>query len=426
MRLTRRAAVTVTAAATTVAALAATAVGISAASAATSTTPLATLQAQVSQALAGTPASSVAAYASVAGLGDVAVSPTTASRPASNEKLLTTIAALDQIGPGATFTTTLSTDAPVRADGVVLGDLIVHGSGDPSIDDARLGALAQQVASRGIRHFTGRLYVDDSRYAQDSTAPGWQPGFLPTESGPISAFAIDNNTRLTSAAYLASPTLGNAELLRAALAAHGVTVAGGDVSGEPTVVAGFSWIRPVQQVVASTTSGSLASLVTPMLKESVNWYAEMLLHELGAHSALPGTRAGGVAAVDAEANRLNVPVGSVYDGSGLSYDDAETPVELVDWLTAAHARSFGSTLYNALPVSCVDGTLQYRLCGSYLTGRIHAKTGTLSGVLTLSGYTETVSGRFVVFSVMMSGSTDWTTSAAHMDAAVAALARFDQ
>jgi D-alanyl-D-alanine carboxypeptidase/D-alanyl-D-alanine-endopeptidase (penicillin-binding protein 4) len=57
--------------------------------------------------------------------------------------------------------------------------------------------------------------------------------------------------------------------------------------------------------------------------------------------------------------------------------------------------------YDALPVAGVDGTLASRMRGTPLQGNVHAKTGTVSNVRSLSGYLTTAAGEPMVFSMIV-------------------------
>jgi D-alanyl-D-alanine carboxypeptidase/D-alanyl-D-alanine-endopeptidase (penicillin-binding protein 4) len=168
-------------------------------------------------------------------------------------------------------------------------------------------------------------------------------------------------------------------------------------------------------------------MVTQTLTYSDNFYAEMLLREAGAARSGHGCLATGVAAVRALAATMGVRLGVVKDGSGLSYDDRESPATLRAWLHAATRLAtypdIYSTVYFGLAISCETGTLQERLCGPHTTGRVHAKTGTLDHVVALSGVTFTHSGRRVTFSFLLSGIHNMAKATRHLDAAVAVLAR---
>ena len=78
-----------------------------------------------------------------------------AQPPASVAKAMTTMYALDRLGPNYRYATRVMATGPVQ-NGRLQGDLILVGSGDPSLDTDRLGDLAQSLAARGIKEVTGR------------------------------------------------------------------------------------------------------------------------------------------------------------------------------------------------------------------------------------------------------------------------------
>ena len=83
--------------------------------------------------------------------------------PASNEKVLTSAAVLDQLGSSYRFHTTVS-HTGTRSGATVDGDLVLKGTGDPTLTEARFDALADQVAAAGITTVTGGLIADDSAF----------------------------------------------------------------------------------------------------------------------------------------------------------------------------------------------------------------------------------------------------------------------
>jgi serine-type D-Ala-D-Ala carboxypeptidase/endopeptidase (penicillin-binding protein 4) len=88
------------------------------------------------------------------------------------------------------------------------------------------------------------------------------------------------------------------------------------------------------------------------------------------------------------------------DGSGLSRHDLVTPRAIVSLLKYAQAQPWFDAYYNSLPVAGVDGTLEDRMKNSPVTGRIHAKTGSVEHVRTLSGFAETPGERKLIFSFL--------------------------
>ncbi len=106
--------------------------------------------------------------------------------PASNMKLYTTAAALDRLGPDFQYTTSLYADGPVLPGGILDGNLILVGRGDPALSGRFFGDSATYVFDRfaeelrraGVRRITGRLIGDASYFDDQLVAPGWEPGNL--------------------------------------------------------------------------------------------------------------------------------------------------------------------------------------------------------------------------------------------------------
>jgi serine-type D-Ala-D-Ala carboxypeptidase/endopeptidase (penicillin-binding protein 4) len=88
------------------------------------------------------------------------------------------------------------------------------------------------------------------------------------------------------------------------------------------------------------------------------------------------------------------------DGSGLSRHDMVTPRALVTLLQYAAKQPWFPDFYLSLPIAGVDGTLNERMTDTAIAGRIHAKTGSVSHVRTLTGFAETAGGRRLIFSFL--------------------------
>lgn len=99
--------------------------------------------------------------------------------PGSNQKLVSTIVAAERLGWDYRFTTRLIATGPIRSDGVLDGDLVVVGDGDPSInprDPARWRVFddwAAALAARGVRAIGRRLVGDDNLVAEPGFGFGW-------------------------------------------------------------------------------------------------------------------------------------------------------------------------------------------------------------------------------------------------------------
>jgi D-alanyl-D-alanine carboxypeptidase/D-alanyl-D-alanine-endopeptidase (penicillin-binding protein 4) len=120
-----------------------------------------------------------------------ALNPDVALIPASTTKLATAIVALDVLGPEHRFRTELRARGPVRA-GVLKGDLILKGDGDPSLDVADLLELAVRLATSGIHEVDGRFLIDDTALPRWSEIAPDQPPEAPYNPG-IGALSVAFN-----------------------------------------------------------------------------------------------------------------------------------------------------------------------------------------------------------------------------------------
>ena len=367
----------------------------------------------VGAALAASGARTVAAAVEVDGYGAVHLRNSRAAvPPASTQKSFTGLSVLLALGPDTRLRTEVAATGPLSA-GHLVGHLWLVGGGDPYLTGAQLGTLAAQVRAAGITTVAGDLLLDDSRYDARRSAAGWRPSFVPGQSGPLSALAVDGNRWRRDRPFLADPALPATARFRDALGAAGVSVAG---------TVRRAGRLPHARTVAVHESAPVTTLVSRVLKSSDNFAAELLLKELGRTVRADGSSAGGVAASRQVLGALGVPVGAGADGSGLSSLDRQSPAGQVALLGAARRSPVAASFREALPVGCVDGTLRRRLCGTAAAGRTHAKTGTLSGVRTLAGYTTTSRGRVVTFAFQLSGARDGARALRAIDRAVVLLA----
>jgi D-alanyl-D-alanine carboxypeptidase/D-alanyl-D-alanine-endopeptidase (penicillin-binding protein 4) len=108
--------------------------------------------------------------------------------PASNMKLFTSACALDMLGPDYTYETRVIAVGTLRTDGTLDGDLVIVGSGDPTLGawhpegycDSRclLPQWSDAVRAAGIRRVTGRVVGDGRCFTDDYYSPDWNYGDL--------------------------------------------------------------------------------------------------------------------------------------------------------------------------------------------------------------------------------------------------------
>jgi serine-type D-Ala-D-Ala carboxypeptidase/endopeptidase (penicillin-binding protein 4) len=317
--------------------------------------------------------------------------PRLALRPASNEKLATTYAALSALGPSFRIETDVLGEGQ-QSGTTWQGNLVLKGYGDPALSFAQVNSLARQVAAAGIRHVTGRILGDESWFDTRRTGLGWKPDFYLHESPALSALVI--NRGWTGRYETGRPALMAAQILRRDLPRAGVTVHGGAALGVASAQAAS---------LASVQSARLAVLVRHMDVYSDNFYAEMLLKEVGAVQGAGGSAAAGIAVERQLLSDAGVPLAGVrmVDGSGLSLIDRWTPLGLATLLrTMWEDSDLRPYLVPALPIAGETGTLQHRMRKAPARGLVHAKTGTTNNASSLSGF---VGDRYA-FSILENGS----------------------
>src|SRR5580700_9781162 len=155
-------------------------------------------------------------------------------------------------------------------------------------------------------------------------------------------------------------------------------------------------------VLASYQSKPLVEDLRVINKVSQNLHAEILLRLLGREKGAAGTVEGGLEVLRGFLNQVGIPGDQYifYDGSGLSRQNLVTPHAVVQLMRYADSQPWGVSFRDTLPLSGTDGSLSNRFKEVDIQGRVHAKTGSLGGVKTLSGYATTNHGDRVAFSIL--------------------------
>ena len=382
------------------------------------------------------------------------------SRPASTMKLLTAIAALSHPDAREPFRTEVWYRGTVQAD-TLRGDLYVVGGFDPEFDDAALDSLAEAVARLPFSVIAGKVYGDVSMKDSLHWGSGWlwddnpsafQPYLSPLmlEKGVVTVSArpaergmpallrytpASTYYRLVNRTTSGNPRAGGFRLTRDWMHNSNTLVATGNVGRRTARVInlyssqdffmhtfverlqergvtadplyGFREFHPDSLAVrVAVHETSMQAVLDQCLKESDNLNAEALLYRLGKQAT--GRRYisadDGLDAVNDLIEQLDLDPDdyNLADGCGLSHYDYVTPELLVAFLRYAYGRTdVFQSLYKALPVSGVDGTLEHRM-GYRTPGfrRVHAKTGTYTGVSCLAGYLQAKNGHWVAFAIM--------------------------
>jgi serine-type D-Ala-D-Ala carboxypeptidase/endopeptidase (penicillin-binding protein 4) len=323
---------------------------------------------------------------------------------ASNTKLFTSAAALARFGTAGTLGTEVRGSGALAGGGVFEGDLYLRGGGDPTFGSRRFAtrayggganveALVDKLEQEGIERVTGRVYGDETMFDSRRGTPesGWRTSI---EVGPLSA--LDYNRGLATErgfGFQLNPPLFAASRLNTVLKRRGIGVRSAPRAGRAPAGA---------QVLASVDSPPMSRIVRLMNKPSDNFFAEMLLKDLGFQAYRRGTTRAGARVAVGFARRLGARL-RLTDGSGLSRADRSSPASVVRLLLAMEQREEFASFYNSLSIAGRDGTLVHRMRSGPARGRCHAKTGTLSNVSALSGYCRALSGDTYAFSFLMNG-----------------------
>lgn len=314
-------------------------------------------------------------------------------RPASNEKLTVAATALKRLGVNFRMRTDVFGVGSLNTTtGVWHGRLLLKGHGDPWLRYPGLETLAGRIKAAGIKRVTGRILGDESYFDRMRTAPGWKASFYKKESPPLSALVV--NRGHVGKHMWDEPARAAAYLFRRALRRAGIAAPGSIGKGVATADA---------KLVARRKSRYLTTIVRRMDRSSDNFFAEMLLKQLGKRIRGRGTTAAGAAVVRATLRQHGVTMDGlrIVDGSGLSLYDrltARAIGELLIWATSD--ADFGDDFVASLPVAGVNGTLADRMESPPAYRHVFAKTGTTDPASALSGYVRT---RYV-FSILQNGS----------------------
>jgi len=230
------------------------------------------------------------------------------------------------------------------------------------------------------------------------------------------------------------PALWFATMLKEGLTRQGVTVAGG-VRQEDWLTREASPIpRSHLTEIGSVPSRPLAEIVQQTLKPSENLYAQLLWLQVGAKAGPTNgasdrsTEAQGLAEMQLflRSAGISPTMARLHEGSGLSRACLVTPSATVQLLTFMNTSRCRDAFVDALPLAGVDGTLRNRFKGTVAAGNLRAKTGSLAGVDTLSGYVTTAGKEKLVFSIMLNNDRDESEARMAIDAVALQLAEFNR
>lgn len=388
--------------------------------------------------------------------------------PASNMKVLTTAAGMLFLGKDFAFKTTVGYTGKIEGN-VLKGDLVIVGRCDPDFKIDSLARIVDVITGYGIKTIKGDIVLDLSY--KDSLF--WGEGWMWDDDGAVtSPFMSALNVFDNTVKVMVSPRPGTRPLVtvypvtdyfqivnEASTGSYDnlqvwrdyldrtnkIFVRGTIGATSQTMVYNFNVWKPeiymatlvketlgrngvkvtgkIREATGAFNMTTLyefrhvySKLINQLNKKSDNLYAEMVLLALGGVTRQKNISFNdGKKMLDSLVVRVGKSPGSYRfaDGSGVSRYNVVSADLLVSVLNLLYSRGGDefNIFYNSLPIAGVDGTLAGRMKSGLAYNNVRAKTGSLSGVSSLSGYVKGASGDMISFSILMQNFTGYATTA---------------
>jgi len=384
--------------------------------------------------------------------------------PASVLKLFTAAAALDYLKPNYIYRTQVLITGPIK-DGALDGDLFVKFTGDPQLKIKNLKELLHQLKRSGLKTIKGRVFVDNTDYSFVPYPPGWiwddltysyaapmnaiilnhnmfgmhfEPGEKTNDKPriwsdlpkgvikinnlaktitkhdkfcPLTIYSDIRNQYTISGCLEKHRGTQHRHLALRDVAPYGKALVRDILHEEEVQYKGPIKIKRAPSnafLLAEYESKDLNKIVHKMLKDSDNLATNSVFKKLGqVYFGSPGSWQNALQALQkilGERTGINFENNLLADGSGLSRYNLITARQLSKLLYFAyHNHDIQDPFVKALPVAGRDGTLIGRMLSFGRSGRIRAKTGTMTGVTSLAGYAYTKNHGVLSFAIMING-----------------------
>ncbi len=301
--------------------------------------------------------------------------------PASIMKCVTAASVLLSDKENDRFTTETFITGDITNDTILIGDILIRGAGDPTLESKRfpeyfgfMDSIVSNVKRRGIKRIAGCIEIDSIGFIEQGPCPMWEPDDLKWYYG-AGLFPLNyKENSLPGDCAMRDPAIHFIRDLKNKLNSEGITV-------EETEV-GFGEI--ILTPLYSHRSPSFAEIMRAMIEVSNNLYAESMLRMLEPENSL-------AAALETEQHFLQ-QIGldcnqiEAYDGSGLTRSNLLTPRFMADLLLTMYASEKSNTFVSLFPRVGEEGTVKKVLQDTPLSGKFVLKSGSMRGVLCYAGY----------------------------------------
>lgn len=311
----------------------------------------------------------------------VSQNPYKAMLPASTMKCITTAAAMEMGIDTLRFESQAFIRGSIDADGVLHGDLVIRGNGDPTLESTQFPAvpsflkmIVDSVKAKGIKEIEGIIKVDASNFPDDGPCDRWELSDLRYEYG-AGLYSLNYKNNAVGSRAMQDPPDKFVAALDDLLMAEGIAVAWDEVAaaGEPV------------ERICTHHSPVGSEIMHNLMIRSDNLFAEGILRFIAPGKSLDD-------AIKQErkilSNKgLNLDVTEIYDGSGLARNNRVTAAVMADLLTMMATKQGRDMAYSSLfPRAGEEGTVKSLLEKSPLAGKLALKSGSMNGVHCYAGY----------------------------------------
>ena len=309
--------------------------------------------------------------------------------PASNQKLVSTAFALDRLGPDYRLSTKLWRLSD--------GSLRLTGEGDPDFGLEQLRRFTKLALGSGGGPGTPKGLIR-LQLVEEPVQRWWPAGWSPADraedyGAPITRLAVTSNAVEMA---VANPPNRLKQLLRRELAAQGG-------QAQISLVSAQAGPDPGAVLLHEEPSLSMLGLISMANTHSHNFTAEVLLRQASGSWDLARARAAAMQWLQDQG--LPMEGVSVADGSGLDRANRLTSRLLAALLLRMANHPYGPDYQASMAITGQRGTLRKLFKGTDLDGRFYGKTGTISGVRSISGILESRAGMRYV-SMISNGASD--------------------
>lgn len=298
--------------------------------------------------------------------------------PASVMKAVTTASLLNAAGPQWRYSTAAYIDGSVR-DGVLNGNLIIVGSGDPSLNSRCeplsanfVDEIVTALKGKNINRIQGRIIIDQSAFEEPCVPPSWQQGDLKYSYG-TGCHGLNFENNATGDKSVSNPSAIFEQRLLNSLRSKGIQL-------DSEVIA-----QGNRRKLMGHVSPPLADIMTSCMMRSDNMFAESLLRTYALRKGEKGATdvAAGLETDYWKGRGLPMEGVRIVDGSGLSRENRLTARFLASVLKEMADNVDYASFF---PLAGQEGTLKKFLADTPLATYIALKTGSMKGVQCYAGY----------------------------------------